>query len=447
MRLGAATVLSVLTVLAGAGPASAHATEVVSEPGPGEVVETLDRIVLRFVEPVELVGSAIWLVDDGGTFGLPRPTHLGGDRRALVTPVPAVGRGTYSVGWRVVGEDASVVYGTYQFGFGEASLHRGANGSAGASLSPIAESHLDPRLGPAQVLTRMVLDLGVAAGVGAVVFLVVVWPAGTSDRRARTFVWVAFGGATAAGLLLALLQLAVANGLSVPSAFGPAHLADLGQFRFGRVALTRLALLAVAAALAGGLLAGGPRVAASWAWRLAGAAAGLGVLQTLGAVGHSTAAGLVGIAARLVHVASVSVWLGGLFLLVAVVAPRRRALPLDDLLRRFSTVAGAAVVTLASSGLAMAIELVGPPANLVTSPYGRTLALKSALVGGVLVVARRSRTLVHERLIPAPGPGRGRPGVATTTRTPVTTWIAVEVVGLVAVVGISALLTAQPPSA
>ena len=258
--------------------------------------------------------------------------------------------------------------------------------------------------------------------------------------------WVAIGVAAAAGLLLALIQQAVANGLSVPSAFGPARVGDLVQFRFGRVAVTRLALLAVAAALAGGLFAGGPRVAASWAWRLAGAAVGLGLLQTLGAVGHSTTAGFVGMSARLVHVASVSVWLGGLFLLVTAVAPRRGTLPLGDLLPRFSTMAGAAVVTLASSGLAMAIDLVGPPANLVTSPYGRTLALKSALVAGVLVVASRSRALVHERLLPAPAGGRGRTGdMATATRTPVTTWIAVEVVAMVAVVGISALLTAQPP--
>ena len=122
-------------------------------------------------------------------------------------------------------------------------------------------------------------------------------------------------------------------------------------------------------------------------------------------------------------------------------------LPLDDLLPRFSTVAGGAVVTLVSSGLAMALELVGSPANLVTTPYGRTLALKSVLVAAVLVVASRSRAVVRERLVPVAAGGGPPGGVATVTRTPVATWIAVEVVGMVAVVGISALLTAQPPPA
>jgi len=445
-------VLGAAALLAGAGTASAHSTTVTSEPRPGQVVETLDHILLRFAEPVELEGSAIWLIDDGGAFGLPPPTHPGGDRWALSAPVPAVGRGTYSVGWRAVGEDASVVFGNYQFDFGDAGQH----GAGGAPTGPIAESHLDNRLGAAQVVARMVLDLGVAAVVGAVVFLVVVWPAGTSDRRARTFVWIALLGAAAAGALLAVLQLAVAKGVAVTDVVGPAGVGDLLHFRFGRVAATRFLLLGVSGALIWGLMAGGPRMAASWTWRLAGAAVGLGVLQTLGAVGHSTAAGPLGMSARLVHLVSVSVWLGGLFLLVAVVAPRKRGhshdhLPLDDLLPRFSAVAGGAVVTLVSSGLAMALELVGSPTNLVTTPYGRTLALKSAIVAAVLVVASRSRAVVRERtarVASAHSGERARSGgVATAARTPLATWLAIEVAGTVAVVGISALLTAQPPPA
>jgi copper transport protein len=297
----------------------------------------------------------------------------------------------------------------------------------------------------------MGLDLGVATAVGAVVFLVVVWPEGTSDPRARTVGWVALAAAAGAGAILAVLQVAVANGVAVTDAIGPARVGDLLRFRFGRVAATRLVLLGGAGVLVGGLLAGGPRVAASWAWRVAGLVVGLGVLQTLGAVGHSTAAGPLGMSARLVHLASVSVWLGGLFLLLAVMAPRKRArafdgLPLDELLPRFSAVAGGAVVTLASSGLAMALEIVGSPANLVTTPYGRTLALKAAVVGAVLVAASRSRARVRGRMVPVPSGVRGaQGGRATATRTPVATWIALEVAGMVAIVGISALLTALPP--
>ncbi len=443
--------LSVVGLLAGAGAgaAAAHSTDMASEPRPGQVVEALDRIVLRFAEPVELEGSAIWLIDDGGAFGLPAPTHPDGDRRALAAPVPAVGRGTYTVGWRAVGEDASVVFGSYRFDFGAAGLALHPAGVA--SSGPVAEAHLDTRLGPAQVVGRMVLDLGVAAAVGGVVFLVVVWPAGATDRRARTFVWVALAAAAIAGLFLALFQLAVANGTAVTDGIGPAGVGDLLRYRFGRVAVTRFVLLGVAGAVVWALLAGGPRVAASWAWRAAGAIVGLSVLQTLGVVGHSTAAGPLGMSARLVHLASVSVWLGGLFLLVAVVAPRTRAqafddLPLDELLPRFSAVAGGAVVTLVSSGLAMALEIVGSPANLVTTPYGRTLALKAAIVAALLVVASRSRAGVRERMVPVLSGGRGAPGGrATATRAPVATWIAFEVAGMVAIVGISALLTAQPP--
>ena len=85
----------------------------------------------------------------------------------------------------------------------------------------------------------------------------------------------------------------------------------------------------------------------------------------------------------------------------------------------------------------------------MTTPYGRTLALKAAIVAAVLVVASRSRAVRAgadwSRL--AAGGGRGRPGQAwpPPARTPVATWIAFEVAGMVAIVGISALLTAQPP--
>jgi len=111
----------------------------------------------------------------------------------------------------------------------------------------------------------------VATAVGAVVLLVVAWPAGVADRRARAFVWVALAAAAGAGLLLAVLQLAVANGVAVSDTIGPARVGDLLHFRFGRVAATRFLLLGGAGALVWGLFAGGPRLAASWAWRVAGA--------------------------------------------------------------------------------------------------------------------------------------------------------------------------------
>ena len=255
----------------------------------------------------------------------------------------------------------------------------------------------------------MALDLGVAAAVGGV-FLVVVWPAGTADAGPHVRVGRVRGRGLA-GLSWPCSNWRWPTGWPSPTASARRGSATSCAFGSAGSPSPGSSCSAWPAPLVGGLLAGGARMAASWAWRVAAAAVGLGVLHTLGAVGHSTAAGPLGMSARLVHLASVSVWLGGLFLLLAVVAPRtgRPTLAPRRPAAPVLPMAGGAVVTLASSGLAMALEIVGSPANLVTTPYGRTLALKSAIVAAVLVVASRSRAVVRERLVPVLSGGRGPP--------------------------------------
>jgi methionine-rich copper-binding protein CopC len=83
-------------------PADAHATVVSTAPAAGATVRELDRIVLRFADPVETAGVHLWIEDDGGSFTLGPARHPDGDARAVEVDVPPVASGLYTVGYHVV---------------------------------------------------------------------------------------------------------------------------------------------------------------------------------------------------------------------------------------------------------------------------------------------------------------------------------------------------------
>lgn len=95
------------------------------------------------------------------------------------------------------------------------------------------------------------------------------------------------------------------------------------------------------------------------------------------------------------HVASASVWLGGLLALVYVV-PRATD---DDLLRRaaarrFSTAALVAVATLAATGLARALTELSAVSQVWSTSYGRALIVKTVLFVPLLGVGWLNRAVL-----------------------------------------------------
>ncbi len=132
------------------------------------------------------------------------------------------------------------------------------------------------------------------------------------------------------------------------------------------------------------------------------------LLEGLAWTGHtvmaSGAIGVVHIANQTVHLFAAAVWLGGLIPLGRVLWLARH----DDTsartesaalaLRRFSTVALAAVVGLTASGLVNGWVLVGGFAALTDSLYGQVLMVKLLLFLALLVLAARNRLLLMPRL-------------------------------------------------
>ncbi|CAI7632476.1 unnamed protein product [Penicillium discolor] len=93
------------------------------------------------------------------------------------------------------------------------------------------------------------------------------------------------------------------------------------------------------------------------------------------------------------HIVSAAVWLGGLTLLI-VIRPGLPSSTLEDILRRYSTLALIAFVVVAVSGYARALTALGRWDDLVT-PYGLILLAKilALVVMGILGAAYRGRLI------------------------------------------------------
>jgi copper transport protein len=104
----------------------------------------------------------------------------------------------------------------------------------------------------------------------------------------------------------------------------------------------------------------------------------------------------------LVHVGAAAVWVGGVIMLVAILWRRtrqQRPLRALQLAVRFSVVATMALVAVALAGLVLMVVILDSVSELWTTPWGRLLMLKTALVG----LAACGGAYNHQVLIPELG--------------------------------------------
>jgi copper transport protein len=440
----AAVIVLVVALLGSSGwwaPAEAHSELVGSQPAANATITSLSKVTLTFSKEVEAAGSHVWIERDGQAVPLEPVTHASGDDKVLVAPVPPVTAGAYAIGFHVVARDGDPTSGSIPFSLAGTSTVGGAvaadppPGERATRPAPTTSSHHDRDLpvGAARIL----LDASLATLVGGIAFVVSVWPQGAASRGTRRLLWGAALGAAAASLVLATQQHAVAIGIGVGEAFRPAHLQAMLDFRFGRVALVRFGLLAVVGLLLSRLRQLPRRGAPAIASIAVGTVLALGLFETVVLLSHDGGSGRLQTLARLVHSLGVSIWLGGLVMLVAFVLPRRRRDELIDVLPRFSQLATAAVALVLVAGVVLADGLVGGVAGLLTTSYGRVLLLKVALVVGLIEIARRSRSHVRAALSESAG----------ALARPLVTWVAIEL-GLMALVfALTALLVSQQPPA
>ena len=367
-----------------AGPAQAHAELIGTTPPNGAHLDTAPaQVTLRFSEAVTPVRDGMRLLGpDGRTLRSGQPHADGG---AVTFSLPGgLGDGIYTVAWRVISEDSHPIEGAFTFSVGAADR--------GPALMDVPASPGQPGLGVAFGVVRWLGYAGAAALAGGVGFLLLCWPAGWADRRARRLLHGGWAGSVVAAVAAFLLQGPYAAGASAAHLADRELLSETLHTTYGVAVLVRIGLLAVA----------GPALLrpASRRTRAALAVAVAGMLATWPAAGHAHVGrqAAAGFAADALHLAAMVTWLGGLAMLLICALPwarHRGRLAAAATASRFSRVAFGSVMVLVVTGTYQAWRIVPGWDTLASTAYGRLLDLKVAGLAVILGFAAVSRSVVR----------------------------------------------------
>ncbi len=387
----------------------------VTPPDRSVVARAPREVRLLFTESV-LPGPGIAAIRNGdGSVLAGKPRAQG---KALVIPLRrGLDDGAYTLRWRAISDDGHEIGGVVAFAVGSGQAPPTPALSAGAT-GP----------GAGQYLSRWLFFIGLLVASGSAAFQILIWRLGLADaelseeeRRSVDRRELRAGSI----LLLTGFLLAIVGALLL------LYLSHAGSgTRFGRVLDIGLGISGVGAVAALASIAI-PRV------RPIVLLAALAVLPIPTLSGHALDAGRSSLdfVVDIAHVTAAAVWLGGLLALAVVLPWAGRALLPDarerlllPLARRFSALALAAVVLLASTGVGRALEELDSFSQLWSTGYGRAILVKTALLVVLLGLAVRNRLFLLE------GPFRRlRTGVAAES---------VVLIGLLVAV---AVLTALPP--
>jgi len=389
--------------------ASAHANQIDSSPAPNTVLETSpERVIIWYSEPIEDNFSIISVLDSAAN-----QVDLGdsaldpSEPTAMSVGLPPLENGTYAVVWKNLSAvDGHKVIGSFVFAVGEPI-------SAGAQLEvaeqPLLQSAADPWM-------RWIVYLAATVIIGGLIFeLLVSVPVTYSESsreswhavgvaissKWRMFSWIAF-----VILLLALLsqliqQASVLNEVSAFQVDTEMINGVISDSSWGVFWLYRL----VAVLVIGGFLFVRQRLFAGDGNEITGdsviaqlsAVVGLAFLALISVSSHNAAAPLeiktFATTTDFIHLASATVWLGGIAYLVIAIPELKSKLVHDDFVQvlrqtisRFTPIALVSGFVLVATGTFATYMQVTEPVAMRT-PYGWVLALKLVFIVPLIVLA------------------------------------------------------------
>ncbi|WP_097865541.1 copper resistance CopC/CopD family protein [Streptomyces sp. rh34] len=381
-------------LLAGAGPASAHAALTGSDPQDGVVVDTAPKeVTLSFSEAIAVGDDSIRVLDPSGkradTEAEPRDLSGSGTVRYGVALHSGLPDGTYTVAWQAISADSHPISGAFTFSIGAPSETTVALPSQEAGGGPV---------GVVYDIARYAAYGGFVLLVGGSAFVLVCWRRGATALPMQRLVVRGWLTLTAATLVMLLLRNPYTGSGKFADAFDLAGLQSVLDTKPGAALVSRLLLLGAAAlfiavlfgtyarredeqekkdltfglAVGGGVVAAG--IAATWA------------MSEHASTGIQTS---IAMPVDVAHLLAVAAWLGGLASLL--VALYRTPDIGSAAVRRFSAVAFGSVVVLAATGIYQSWRQVGSWSALTGTRYGQLLILKVALIAVLLAVAWFSR--------------------------------------------------------
>ena len=478
----AAGALAGLVLIAWAAPAAAHAAVTASSPAQGaHLARVPHTVTVDFDQPVRPDNGGLVVLDSAGRQVQVASAHPAPGTLQAVLPA-SLGDGAYVSDYTVTSVDGHVVSGGIVFLVGNVRA-----GSVAGLARP--RTSMATRVDDAgQFLTY----LGVLVAAGLAFFLAFILRTGGERRRLRRWTYAA----AALGVVGLVVTGGAQSALSGGGAGALAHWTiDRQSFggTFGEQCAAQLVGLAACLVSLHLRSTMGRQFAAFY-----------GLLVAAGAFvlfGHAITSPerWLSIPADVVHVVFVALWAGGLVGLVTVLRTRtaaardrgeltagppggaltggperppgrelarasgaptavlERAAPaplragvglrLDDtaaVVGRFSTMAGISFAGLLVAGTLLAVAEVGSVANLFETGYGQLLVVKIALVGLLLFLAGYNRYLLLPGLTSAAA--SDRPDVVARGWQRLVSTVRLEAIGMVAVLGVTAILANGTPS-
>ena len=385
-----------ITLLLTAAPAWAHATlESTDPPMNGVVPQSPSQLTLNFSENVEVSFGAIRVYTCSGarvTTGAPH--HSPQSDSTVLVSVPKLSPEVYLVAWRVISADSHPVQGTYSFRVGPGAAPT-VNGCATETTAKSSTT-----VGALFAAARTAVFVGLALLIGGGAFLVLIARGTSAARWTRRMMWTGWIILTLSTIAALMLQGPYAAGAGIGDAVRWRVVHDVLSTRYGHVTQVRLLLLAAALVL---LLFVGRADRARGvpiAWTIPAALVAIGLASTPGFAGHAATGDWTFFAVVLdtIHVLAMSVWLGGLVVLLLAALGGGFSGGLRHALITFSRVAFTCVVVLVATGLFAAWRQVGFRISGYTSTsYGRILLVKIGLVALLVGLAAISRSIVRKR--------------------------------------------------
>jgi len=382
-------VVALLTVLAPAQIASAHAILLTSEPAPSAVLDqSPTEIALFFNEFIDTVFGKIRILDStGNVVQVVKPIRDAANHTIVRAPISTLEEGTYVVVWRVASADSHPVQGSFAFQIGNTS----------SDVSAISKYQELERHGLASLFNviRWVTYLGVVLLIGGIGLLQAVRTDRLSPRSTLALMggWVFAALGTLEGLIAYGPHI---SGLKIYEAVDLSLLLETLTTQYGKMQLARLVLLGIIGALIAVIQFRG-----TWWWKFGAWASLVGVTLTLSMAGHPVATNPVALSVGLdmLHMLAVSLWVGPLLI---IVYDRNMWLATDEStsapsLRWFSRTAGFAVPVIVVTGVIQAWLMLDGFGQILESRYGRTLIVKVCLVVVLIALGAVSRVAMQRK--------------------------------------------------
>jgi len=471
-------------------PVAAHTSLLQTDPASNSTLDhSPETITLHFDEPLQAGFTKVTVFDASQRPVTSSPNPAAGtDPSAVTVGVPKLTTGVYSVLWQVLSADGHPVRGAFVFTVALPGDPPPAPVASVPDIAGISTSNRPPFLA---VLLRGLRYGGIAALVGGIgIFLAVILPAlgevpederaslrRTLDQRIQRWLFIALSIALGAHLFSLIVQVATVNGITLGAALQWGRISDLvknttygavwrmqgilllvlGEWLILLPAMGRLRLPRVPL----GIVASPARPAATaaetdttdrtplWAWGVA-FIGGLALLLISVFGGHALdvkAHPALAMLADFLHLTAMSLWFGGIILMVGLVPPllhgtagttQRRAM--GAIISRFSQLALISIGLLTITGI-YAITVHTTRSTIGATTYGLVVIGKVALVAAIMLVAALNRFGL-KRWIARDGDGRG----AVRAQTMLLRGMSAEVILGIVVIGLTGLLTQLPPA-